>query len=539
MSNLVADNNKFIAYPEAPNSRANRVKFQANESKVPAPNGISRIRIPHNRLSYIDTTQSWIHATPTTTVNGVGLTTAELAINNLGIESLVSAIRVFCGNRLINEVTSYNQVAAALQVSNTGAPNSFGNSVTSGAAINSRQWSGGRILKPDEYYAPKTDDTKLVIDENAQGGLTFNLLGLMGAGNPKMLPIGELSSDIEIQITWASPWDMYYENSQLELPNSGATTPVVGRLIQSMTTEVTNVWYDAHIITVSEAVNTEIQKRSRDENGIMSWSGALWSADCKINLTGTLLKNGAQINNILSGFRYKSLKNILCTGFPPNNVEQPYIDDGTGTVGTLTGHRGNVPMIPYGFWGKNQQVRYNIAGRYYPQEYLATTSEVVAGTNEVFSNHYNGTTNNVFSHFGTDYDQRLYFNTVVGPDSNTSTGTITGITQYNNINIRQTQVDASAYTGTTTGGGNNVTPVYAKPFKSNPATVSIVPLEDSEISGNSGIDTTDIQVVLQSKVDGVNTAGFNNEDCNLDAVVMANYDCLYSINKDGLLSVSY
>ncbi len=515
MSKLVAENNQLLPYPEAPNSRANRVKFRSNGSYEKLDGGISRIRIPHNRLSYIDTTQSWIHATPSVVVKGVGLDTAQLAINGLGIESLVRAVRVFVGNRLVNEISDYNKLAAMMQVSNVGSGNSFGNSISSGAGKDARQWNRGQVLKKDEYFI-NTAKTQITIDEDYTRGFTFNLMGIMGSGNPKMLPIGELSSDIEIQIVWASPWDMYYQDSQVILPNSGATTPVVGRIVNSMTGTVDNVYYDAHVITVSEAVNTEIQKRSRDENGIMSWSGQLWSLDTLIPLSGTLLKAGLTVNQILSGFRYKSLKNIMCAGMAQTNIEQPYVDDGSGTATALTGHRGNVPLNCLGFWGKQQAVRYCISGRYYPQESLVSPAEIAAKTNECFSNHYNGTTNNTFSHFSTGNDQRLYRN-----------GTA-GVLQYNNINCKQVDRDSAS------------PPTYvATPFMANPATVSVVPLEDSEISGNNGIDTTAVQVSLTSTIDPVDTTGFNNTDCNLDALVAANYDCLYSINKDGLLSVSY
>ena len=76
-----------------------------------------------------------------------------------------------------------------------------------------------------------------------------------------------------------------------------------------------------------------------------------------------------------------------------------------------------------------------------------------------------------------------------------------------------------------------------RPFQSSPNTVNVVPLEDSEISGNNGIDTTAIQVVAQNQYDAVTATAYSS--FGIDCAYCANFDCLYSINKDGLLSVSY
>ena len=511
MSKLVAPNNQFKAYEEAPNSRANRVQFMANEESA-GEGQQSRIRIPHNRLSYIDTTQSWLHFTPTTTVRGSQLNLARVSINNLGGDSFIRSLRVFVGNRLINEFENYNQICAMMAASNVGVGNTYGNSASAGASQDPRCWHWGTTLKGDEMIistGTTTANTLAVIDEFAEKGFAINLMGILGSGNPKMLPIGELSSDIEILITWGTAWDGYFQGSQLIVPASGATSPETGVIVQSMTSVFSNVYFNAHVITVSEAVNTEIQKRSRDEDGIMSWSGQLWSLDAKIPLASTDLNSGGdnkKLNNILSGFRYKSLKQILTTGMSPNYKPQVVVDTATTTVSLVDGHRNTPPLLCYGWWNDLGAVRYNIGGRQYPQEAIKHTGEVIAGTNEGFSNHYNGTTNNTFSHFGTFANQRVY---------KLASGTTSPVTYYS-LSERQ---------------------ALSRPFESFPQTVSVVPLEDSEVSGNNGLDTTAIQVVAQNEYNAVTETGYTS--FGMDACYCANFDCLYSINKDGLLSVSY
>ena len=148
-----------------------------------------------------------------------------------------------------------------------------------------------------------------------------------------MIPAGELTSDIEIQITWGSSWDVFYQDSE----------PSQQTHLDSMTTAFSKVAYSAHVITVAESVNTEIQKRSRDEDGIMSWSGQLWSLDARNILTIKQMQTGTSVNNILSGFRYKSLKNISVSGFNSNNTNPAWLS----TAGDDT--RTNPPTNPVSY----------------------------------------------------------------------------------------------------------------------------------------------------------------------------------------------
>ena len=472
---LVCENDQFIAYPEAPNSRANRVLFNANEA-VQGEGQSHRIRLPHNRLTYIDTTQSWLTFEAITTFKGTGLNLADIRMTPLGAESFIQNIRVFVNNRLINEFNDYSKICAMLQASNVGVGNNFGNSLSAGSGQDASFNNEGQKLDPQPALA---DTTVYPISRR----YSFPLLGLMGCGNPKMLPVGELTSDIEIQITWGNSWDAFYQN----------TTASSTVKIDSINSVFSSVGYSAHVITVGESVNTEIQKRSRDEDGIMSWSGQLWSLDARNILTIAQMKSGTNVNNILSGFRYKSLKNISCSGFNSDNTNPPFA---VGVEDT----RSVPPTNQYGFWGAHNQVRYNIAGRHYPQTYLAADSELAAKTNETFGNHFNGTTNNTFCSKGFQYNQRI------------SGVCMSDHTENVNVNM------------------------------SAPQSLCIVPLEDSEIVGNAGIDTTAVQVVAQHEVDSTGTGNTLFPFDSVKDLLMcycANYDVLYSINKDGIMSVSY
>ena len=475
-STLVCESDQFIAYPEAPNSRANRVIFGANEA-VQSEGQSHRIRIPHNRLTYIDTTQSWLTFEATTTFKGAGLLACDLRMTPLGAESFIQNVRVFVNNRLINEFNDYSKICAMLQASNVGVGNNFGNSLTAGSGQDPSFENRGQKLDP----LPPAAATSYPITRQ----YSFPLIGLMGCGNPKMIPVGELTSDIEIQITWGNSWDVFYQDS----------TPSSAKHLDSISTAFSKVAYSAHVITVAESVNTEIQKRSRDEDGIMSWSGQLWSLDARNILTIKQMQSGTSVNNILSGFRYKSLKNISVSGFNSNNTNPAWVEAAADDT------RASAPTNQYGFWGARDQVRYNIAGRHYPQTYLSADSELAGKTNETFGNHFNGNTNNTFCSKGFHFNQRI-----IGIPLDVSA---------TNVNVNMTA----------------------------PQSLCIVPLEDSEIVGNAGIDTTAVQVVAQHTVDatgdGVSTEYPYDSLKDLLMCYCANYDVLYSINKDGIMSVSY
>ena len=221
-STLVCESDQFIAYPEAPNSRANRVIFGANEA-VQAEGQSHRIRIPHNRLTYIDTTQSWLTFEATTTFKGADLRTCDIRMTPLGAESFIQNIRVFVNNRLINEFNDYSKICAMLQASNVGVGNNFGNSLTAGSGQDPSFENRGQKLDPQ----PPAASTSYPITRQ----YSFPLIGLMGCGNPKMLPVGELTSDIEIQITWGNSWDVFYQDSE----------PSATKHLDSMTTAFSKV----------------------------------------------------------------------------------------------------------------------------------------------------------------------------------------------------------------------------------------------------------------------------------------------------------
>jgi hypothetical protein len=284
-----------------------------------------------------------------------------------------------------------------------------------------------------------------------------------------MLPMGLLSSDIDIQIRFADTQTVFWT------PFGGdATAPTVINHSAS-TLNISNVSFNAKVVTVSDATLAEISRMSRDDEGIMSWSGSCWTLDSETTLTPAELTAGTKINKVLSGFRYKSLKTIATTAFVPRGST------------SLT----NIPETAcLGYFGKTDGIQYALAGINYPQTPATNIAQACAVTNATFANVSVATSNNLLDAGSCAFNQR--------PDA--------------------------------LGGGmasdGSITVV--------PATVCAINLEDSMVSGNSGTNTTAIQVVAKVGVDpqADSTVG-------LQAAYFANYDVLYSVNSDGILSCSF
>jgi hypothetical protein len=460
---LVQRQNIFDPAQEAPNSTANRTLFQAQESELVGGQE-ARVRLPHSNNTFIDTSQSFLQFDLSATLVGTGLATPAAAgslprVNmcDLGAESAIQSISVFCGGRLVNQFNNYYKICALLRNSNVSVYNSQGVSLATNSTSNDYRCTHlGNPIKPDT--AGGDTETSLTFKTKTVG---FPLLGLLGSPN-KMLPMGLLSSDIDIQIRFSDTETVFWT------PFGGATAPTTINHSAS-TLNISNVSFNAKVVTVSDATNAEISRMSRDDEGIMSWSGSCWSLDSETTLTKEELAAGTKINKVLSGFRYKSLKTIATTAFVPR--------------GSIT--KTNIPETAcLGYFGKTDGIQYSLAGINYPQTPATNIAQACAVTNATFANVSVATSNNLLDGYTCEFNQR--------PDA---LGSVTDC----------------------------------------PATVCAINLEDSMVSGNAGIDTVAIQVVAKVGIDAV----VSTSTAGLQAAFFANYDVLYSVNPDGILSCSF
>ena len=465
---LVQRQNIFEPAQEAPNSTANRTLFQSQESELVGGQE-ARVRLPHSNNTFIDTSQSFLQFDLGATIVGTNLDTPvavgslpRVNMCDLGAESCIQNISVFCGGRLVNQFNNYYKICALLRNSNVSVYNSQGVSL----ATNSTS-SDYRCSHLGTPVVPSATDTATSLTFKTQT-VGFPLLGLLGSPN-KMLPMGLLSSDIDIQIRFADTQTVFWT------PFGGDATLPTTITHSSSTLNISNVSFNAKVVTVSDATLAEISRMSRDDEGIMSWSGSCWSLDSETTLTPAELTAGTKINKVLSGFRYKSLKTIATTGFVPRGST------------SLT----NIPETAcLGYFGKTDGIQYSLAGINYPQTPATNIAQACAVTNATFANVSVATSNNLLDRGSCAFNQR----------------------------------PAALGGGFAADGSILVVP----------ATVCAINLEDSMVSGNAGSDTTAIQVVAKIGVDAEvdSTVG-------LQAGFFANYDCLYSVNPDGILSCSF
>jgi len=466
---IVQRQNIFEPAQESPNSTANRTLFQAQESELVGGQE-ARIRLPHSTNTFIDTSQSYLQFDLGAKLVGTGFTTPTTGLDlkprvnmcDLGAESAIQSILVYCGGRLINQFNNYYKICALLRNSNVSVYNSQGVSLAKNSTSN--DYRCAHLGTPIPTTGTDTD-TSLTFPTQTVG---FPLLGLLGSPN-KMLPMGFLSSDIEIQIRFADTHSVFWT------PYGGQATTPTSITHSSSTLNISNVSFNAKVVTVSDATFAEIYRMSRDDEGIMSWSGSCWSLDSETTLTPAELTAGTKINKVLSGFRYKSLKTIATTGFVPRGSTSLTDCPETACLG---------------YFGKKDGIQYSIAGINYPQTPATNIAQACASTNATFSNVSFATSNNLLDSASCAFNQR--------PDA--------------------------------LGGGGGL----GNSIDVCPATVCCINLEDSMVSGNAGTNTTAIQVVAKVGVDAEvdSTVG-------LQVAYFANYDVLYSVNVDGILSCSF
>ena len=106
---LVQRQNIFEPAQEAPNSTANRTLFQSQESELVGGQE-ARVRLPHSNNTFIDTSQSFLQFDLGATIVGTNLGTPvavgslpRVNMCDLGAESCIQNISVFCGGRLVNQ----------------------------------------------------------------------------------------------------------------------------------------------------------------------------------------------------------------------------------------------------------------------------------------------------------------------------------------------------------------------------------------------------------------------------------------------------
>jgi hypothetical protein len=465
---LVNSQNVFKPYEEAPTSRVDRIQYQSNEATA-SSNQTTRIRIPHSKNTFIDTSRSILKFKATYAFVGTNMNvvSSPLRLSPVGGASHISAIYVRCGGREINAFENYGQIVGLLQGSNTSLSNGTGYSLIDHSSDDNKLLNEGRILT----YDPTTTLT------NWTGSMDFgiSLMGLLG--NPhKHLATGLLSSDIEISIRWSSVFAPIYMEKTVSTLTSG-------------TCNYTNVVYCAKVLTLSESEVESITRRCRDDDGIMSWSGSNWRLDSILPLQVAELTSGTRVSTILNGFRYKSLKSIGVAGFN--------LDD--------TKHH-TAQQAPIGFMsGTRNAGRVSIAGKYYPQTPLDHVSQVVGTTNTTFSSASLATTNSTFCRSG------VYTGDVV--------------------------LSAGQYYNGTTDLNQRPNPETTHNNNGNPNTALVINLEDSEIQGSAGINSTAVQSTFECDIDASLASSYARGV--VSACFFSHHDVIYSINGDGVLSVSW
>jgi hypothetical protein len=463
---LVNSQNVFKPYEEAPTSRVDKIQYQSNEATA-SSNQTTRIRIPHSKNTFIDTSRSILKFKATYSYVGAGLdgTTAPIHLSPVGGAAHISALYVRVGGREINAFEGYSQIVGLLQGSNTSLSNGTAYSLIDSSTHDNQQLNRGIPLP---FTATPTPGLW-------SGSMDFgiSLMGLLG--NPhKHLATGLLSSDIEVSIRWGSARSSVYVNKATSSLFSG-------------TCNYTNVVYSAKVLTLSESEVESITRRCRDDDGIMSWSGSNWRLDSILPLQVAELTSGTRVSTILNGFRYKSLKSIGVAGFNLDDTKE---------------HTSQQAPIGFSSGTKNAG-RVSIAGKYYPQTPLEHPSQVIGTTNTTFSSASLATTNSNFCRTG------LYPGDVL-----LNSGGYFNVTDLNQRPNPEITID------------NN----------GNPNTALVINLEDSEIQGSAGINSTAVQTTFECDIDAVTnpySAGV------VSACFFSHHDVIYSINGDGVLSVSW
>ena len=260
--------------------------------------------------------------------------------------------------------------------------------------------------------------------------------------------------------------------------NGGDLNPTLDS--NSSTCNYSEISYCAKVLTLSEQENESVKKRCMDDEGIISWSGSNWRCDSILQVDTATLTSGGKINSILNGFRYKSLKAVAIASFSL---------DKTDNVNPKTS-----PMAIQSSLDNSNSGRLQIAGKYFPQTYLSGLCQTIGETNNNFSSTSLVGTNNQFNN-SSNY------------------------TSFNVSSLNQRPLPKAGKTAA---------------VDSYPAVVSVVNLEDSEnYLGNAGINTTAVQTTYECDIGG------QSSTLPVSTLFFSNHDCIYSINSDGIMSVSW
>lgn len=238
--------------------------------------------------------------------------------------------------------------------------------------------------------------------------------------------------------------------------------------------------YCAKVLTLSEQENEAVKRRCRDDEGIISWSGSNWRCDSILQVDAQTLTSGGKINSILNGFRYKSLKAVAIASYSLDKTDCS-----------------NPKTSPMGIQSDADNAnagRLQIAGKYFPQTFLSGLSQTTAETNINFSS-----------------------TSLVGTNNQLNNSSFWG-----NFNV--------------TALGQRPVPKTGKSLaiSTHPATISVINLEDSDdYLGNAGINTTSVQVAYECDIGAVTST------LPVSTLFFSHHDCIYSINSDGIMSVSW